>query len=118
MGLIYIDKPLAKRKQWRERDQRNIFYNYNLAWVRSPEQPPVQCRLPVPETYFHSYTTQAKLLGLCEADAATSKVVNRVPFPEECVSENRERANGFREVHAHKGRDARSLDLEDVIIRT
>lgn len=55
------------------------------------------------------------LLGLGETNGVIANVVDRVPPAQESVTENGERAGGLGEVHAHKGRDARALDLEDVV---
>jgi hypothetical protein len=57
------------------------------------------------------------LLGPCETDSRVAHVVHRVPLPEESVTENSKRTGRLREVHSHESRDARSLDLKNVIVR-
>jgi hypothetical protein len=69
----------------------------------------------------HAYNLSQKrntLLCLGKANGAVADVVDRVPPPEEGVTENGERTNGLREVHSHECRDARALNLEDVVVST
>ena len=56
------------------------------------------------------------LLGPGKSNAARTKVVNRVPPPQECVAEDGKGSDWLREVHAHEGRDAGALNLEDVVV--
>ncbi|KAH8635642.1 Vacuolar protease A [Alternaria alternata] len=64
-------------------------------------------------SYPHSTTTV--LLGLGKSDSRVTEVVYRVPLPEESITEDSKRSYWLGEVHTHEGRDARSLDLEDVV---
>jgi hypothetical protein len=56
------------------------------------------------------------LLCLGKPNGVVASVVDRVPPPEEGVTENGERTNRLREVHSHECRDARTLNLEDVVV--
>lgn len=56
------------------------------------------------------------LLGLCKTDSRVAQVVDRVPLPEESVAENNKRSGRFGDIHTHESRDARSLDIENVVI--
>jgi hypothetical protein len=58
------------------------------------------------------------LLGLGKTNSVVANVVDRVVFPEECVTENDKRSSRLRDVEAHEGADAATLDLKDVVIRT
>lgn len=60
----------------------------------------------------------APLSGSRKANGRVAEIIDRVPLPEESITENGERTNGFGEVHAHEGRDTRTLDLENIVIRT
>lgn len=56
-----------------------------------------------------------RLLRLCESDTGAANVIDRVPLPQERVTQDSKGTHGLGEVHAHEGRDTRSLDLEDVV---
>lgn len=56
------------------------------------------------------------LFGLGKSDAVGSEVINGVPSPEESITQDGERASGLWEVHTHEGRDARALNLEDIVV--
>lgn len=58
------------------------------------------------------------LFGFCEADAVGLKIVDRVVSPQERIAKYSKGTDGFGEVHAHKGRNARALNLKDVVVRT
>ena len=55
------------------------------------------------------------LLRLGKTDAVASDIIDGVPPPEESITENSKRAHGLGEVHTHEGRDARTLDFEDIV---
>lgn len=56
------------------------------------------------------------LFGLGEANSAVVKVIHAVPFPQERVTQDSQRANGFGEIHADEGADAGALDLQGVVV--
>ncbi len=56
------------------------------------------------------------LFGLGKPNAARTKVVDRVPLPQERITQDRKRSNRLGEVHSHERWDARALDFEDVVI--
>ncbi|GMG04416.1 unnamed protein product [Aspergillus oryzae var. brunneus] len=56
--------------------------------------------------------------SLGQANSTVAEVVHTVPLPEERVTQDGQGANGFREVHAHEGADARSLDFKSVVVGT
>ena len=58
------------------------------------------------------------LFRLGQANRIATQVIDTVPLPQESVTQNSQGADRLREVHAHKGTDARTLDLEDIVIWT
>jgi hypothetical protein len=64
---------------------------------------------------FHSSET---LLRLGQTNGVVANIVHRVPLPEESISENGKGSYGLGEVHTHESRDARSLDLKNVVEST
>jgi hypothetical protein len=58
------------------------------------------------------------LLRPGKTNGVVTNIVDRVPLPEESISENGEGSYGLGEVHTHEGRDARSLDLKNVVKST
>jgi hypothetical protein len=58
------------------------------------------------------------LLRLSKTNGVVANIVDRVPLSEESISENGEGSHGLGEVHTHEGRDARSLDLKNVVKST
>jgi hypothetical protein len=67
-------------------------------------------------TVLTSLSEATGLLGLGETNGGVAEVVYGVPLPQEGVAENSERAYGLGEVHTHEGRDARALDLKNVVV--
>ena len=63
-------------------------------------------------------TFNDSLLGLGKTNSRVADIVDRVPPPEEGVTEDSKRTNGLGEVHAEESRDTRSLNLEDVVVGT
>lgn len=57
------------------------------------------------------------LLSLGKTNGTIAHVVDAVPLAEESISKDGQRTNRLGEVHTHEGTDARSLDLQDVVIR-
>lgn len=57
------------------------------------------------------------LLSLGKTNAGSAQVIDRVPLPEESITQNGERTHGLGEVHAHEGGDAGALNLKDVVER-
>lgn len=56
------------------------------------------------------------LLSSSKANAVGTEIIDRVPLPQEGIAEDGQRTRRRRDIHAKEGRDAGSLDLEDVII--
>jgi hypothetical protein len=56
------------------------------------------------------------LCSLGKTDGALAQVIDGVPLAQESITQNSQGTNRSREVHAHKGRDTASLDLEDVVV--
>lgn len=56
------------------------------------------------------------LFGLGKADGVVAQVVDAVPPAQESITQNGQRTNRLREVHAHQSADARTLNLEDVVV--
>jgi hypothetical protein len=56
------------------------------------------------------------LLGLGQTDGGITQVVYRIPLPQESIAKNSKGTYGLREVHTHEGRDARALDLKNVVV--
>lgn len=57
-------------------------------------------------------------LGLGKTNSRVSDIVDRVPSPEEGVTENCKGTHGLGEVHAEESRDTRPLNLENVVVST
>ena len=57
-----------------------------------------------------------RLLGLSKTNSRVADIVDRVPPPEERVSEDSKRTYGLGEVHAKERRDTRSLYFKNVVI--
>ena len=57
------------------------------------------------------------LRSLCQTNGIIAQVIHRIPASEEGISQDGERSDRSREVHAHESADARALNLENVIIR-
>lgn len=55
------------------------------------------------------------LLGLGKTNLAVAKIVDAVPLAQESVTEDSERTNRLREVHAHEGANAGALNLQNVV---
>lgn len=68
--------------------------------------PPILCAFQHPST---------DLLGLGETDGTIAQVVDAVPLAKESISKDSKRTDRLREVHAHKGTDAGSLDFQNVV---
>lgn len=64
---------------------------------------------------LHFRNPSITLLGLGETDGTVAQVVDAVPLAKEGISKNSKRTNRLREVHAHEGADARSLDFQNVV---
>lgn len=64
---------------------------------------------------MHFSNSSTSLLGLGEADGTVAQVVDAVPLAKESISKDSERTDRLREVHAHEGADARSLDFQNVV---
>lgn len=58
------------------------------------------------------------LLGLGQTNGVVAKVIDAVPFAQERVTKNGQRADGLGEVHSHEAADARALNLQDVVVRS
>lgn len=58
------------------------------------------------------------LLSLSQPNRALLKIINRVPPPQERITQNRQWADWLREIHAHKRANTRSLDLKNIVIST
>lgn len=58
------------------------------------------------------------LFGLGQTDGIVTDIINTVPATQEGITQDGQRTNGLREVHAHEAADAGALDLQDIIIRT
>lgn len=54
-------------------------------------------------------------LCLCKTDGIFTEVIDRVPSAKESISQDSQWAGGFGEVHAHEGRNARSLYFQNVV---
>lgn len=67
---------------------------------------------------MHPNNINCRLLGLGKTNSRVADIVDRVPPPEEGVSENGKGTYRLREVHTEEGGDTRSLDLEDVVVST
>jgi hypothetical protein len=67
---------------------------------------------------MHPNSISNRLLGLGKTNSRVADIVDRVPPPEEGVSEDGKGAYGLREVHAEEGRDTRSLNLKNVVVST
>lgn len=61
---------------------------------------------PIPIGRYNLYHKRNTLLGLGKTDSVVAEVIDRVPPPEEGVTENGKRANGLGEIHSHECRDA------------
>lgn len=59
---------------------------------------------------------ESGLFGLSEANSIVTQVVDAIPSPQESITKNGQRANGFREIHAHERADTRTLYFENVVI--
>lgn len=57
-----------------------------------------------------------RLFGLAKLDNIVAQVVNAVPFAQEGVAQDGQRARRSREVHAHNGADAGALHLQSVVV--
>ena len=57
------------------------------------------------------------LLRLGKTNSVVAKVVDRVPLPQESITENDQGTGGLWDIQAHEGADAAALDLEDVVVR-
>lgn len=55
------------------------------------------------------------LCGLGKTNGALAQVVDGIPPAQEGITQDSQRANRSREVHAHEGGDTASLNLEDVV---
>jgi hypothetical protein len=75
----------------------------------------IQLMLSGPTEYRKA--SHQPLLGLGQTDSRVADVVNRVPLPQESVTKNGKGSYGLGEIHAEEGRDARTLDFEDVVER-
>lgn len=68
-------------------------------------------------TFLHHplHRSTALHLGLSETNGIVAEIIDAVPLPQECITQDSERSDGLWEIYAHESRDTRSLDLQDVI---
>lgn len=56
------------------------------------------------------------LFGLGKTNGVVAKVIDAVPLAQERISQDGQRTNRLREVHAHETADAGALELKDVVV--